>query len=82
MLAASDKRCETPGCSKLAVCRHHIFTVGRWKGKARVEINEFYCCADHHTLSGDSWHKGRDTFAKKHNLEGRVGRARKAVCGW
>lgn len=83
MLAADTHRCETPGCSQLAVCKHHIYTVGSKRSKAKVAANEIYACADCHTLSGDSWHQlGRDRFAKRHNLEDRVLKARKAVCGW
>jgi hypothetical protein len=72
--------CEVPGCPKLAEHRHHVFTVGAHGDRARVPANEFYCCADHHVFSGDSWHqKGRDRFAANHGLEDVVERAREAV---
>jgi len=80
MMIATVSRCEVPGCLELASQKHHIFTRGRHGYKALVPENEFWCCADHHTLSGDSWHnKGRDSFAEAHGLQDRVRQAERAV---
>jgi hypothetical protein len=82
IIAAIVGRCEVPGCPKLSEHKHHIYTRGRYCQAAMVVANEFYCCADHHILSGDSWHqKGRERFAKAHGLGDRVEKARQAVQG-
>jgi hypothetical protein len=84
MMAANLDRCEVPGCPRYATQTHEIWTRGANGNKrARVPVNMFRCCGDHHNLSGDSWHvKGRDSFAEDHGLEDRVLRARILVKGY
>lgn len=76
-------KCHVPGCTRDATEVHHIYSRGRFGSHAHVLANEFLVCAEHHRLTDDSWHvAGRETFAKRHNLEGLVLIARKAVAGY
>ena len=84
MMAANLVRCEVPGCQRYATQTHEIFTRGSLGNeRARVPVNEFKCCGEHHNLTDDSWHtSGRDTFAERHGLTKRVLEARMIVKGY
>lgn len=83
-MAAILEKCEVPGCQKYATQTHEIFTRGALGNEAaRVPVNMFKCCGEHHNLTGDSWHgAGRDTFAERHGLTERVLEARLVVKGY
>lgn len=84
MMAANLDGCEVPGCTRYATQTHEIWTRGaNGNERARVSVNMFECCGEHHNLTGDSWHTlGRDTFAERHGLTERVLEARMVVKGY
>lgn len=84
MMAANLDRCEVPGCPRYATETHEIYTRGaNGNERARMPVNMFRSCGEHHNKSDDSWHvAGRDTFAERHGLEGRVLGARMIVKGY
>lgn len=82
-MALVDK-CEVPDCPRYATETHEIYTRGaNGNERARVPVNMFKSCGEHHNLTGDSWHVlGRDSFAEKHGLTERVLEARLIVKGY